>query len=223
MNRTLLDRVCSMLSDAGLPESYWLEALQYAALFHNVLPTRTLDCATPEEAWSGNKPDVSRLRVFGSRAFVHVPDKSRDKLGSKSLVCSFLGFAPQRRAFRVVHRPSGRFLESRDVIFDEGGSSSAPRYERITLEYDSPDSGGAPAGPPKEPPISQPGSQSESEGEIEDLLTDDPPAPAPAPVPRTRTPAPIPTPSIAASCPHCNIRAPACDDDPHYAVTLYGP
>ena len=45
---------------------------------------------TPEEAWSGNKPDVSRLRIFGSRAFVHIPNMHCDKLAAKSLVCTFL-------------------------------------------------------------------------------------------------------------------------------------
>lgn len=64
-----------MLHDASLPESYWYDALEYAAVLHNVTPTRALEGVTsgPEEAWSGNKPDVSRLRVFGARAFVHVP------------------------------------------------------------------------------------------------------------------------------------------------------
>jgi len=101
MNRTLLDKVWAMLADADLPQLYWFDALEYAALLHNVTPTRALTNQTPEEAWSGNKPDVSRLRVFGCRAFVHVPDERRTK--------------------RLVHRSTRRFLESRDVIFDEGG------------------------------------------------------------------------------------------------------
>jgi hypothetical protein len=63
-----------MLIDAKLPESYWYNALEYTALLHNVIPTRALGDITPEEAWSGNKPDISRLCVFGSRVFVHIPD-----------------------------------------------------------------------------------------------------------------------------------------------------
>src|ERR1700691_1587152 len=112
MNRTLLDRVRSMLFDADLPESYWYDALEYAALIHNVTPTRALDDQTPDEAWSRNKPDISRLRVFGSRTFVHVPEKHRGKLAAKSLVCTFIGYAKNRRAYRLVHRPTKRFLEA---------------------------------------------------------------------------------------------------------------
>jgi transposase InsO family protein len=93
MNRTLLDKVRAMLTEADLPEMYWYDALEYAAFIHNVTPTRALANQTPEEAWNGNKPNLSRLRVFGCRAFVHVPDKHRSKLEAKSLVCTFLGYA----------------------------------------------------------------------------------------------------------------------------------
>ena len=93
MNRTLVKRVRTMLIDASLPDGYWWDALQYAALLHNVSPSHSLSDCTPEEAWSGNKPDISRLRVFGCKAFVHIPDKLRGKLSAKSLVCTFIGYA----------------------------------------------------------------------------------------------------------------------------------
>jgi transposase InsO family protein len=144
MNQTIIERVRTMLLDADLPESYWWEVLQYAALLHNVSPTCSLDDSTPKEAWSGNKPDVSCLRVFSCRAFVHIPDRLRDKFAAKSLICTFLGYARQCKAYRLVHRSSQRFLESRDVIFDEGG----PHYERIVLEADN--AGTTPA-PPSTP------------------------------------------------------------------------
>jgi hypothetical protein len=43
---------------------------------------------TPQEAWSGRKPDVYHLSVFGCKAFAHVPDEKRTKLDpSPCLVC----------------------------------------------------------------------------------------------------------------------------------------
>lgn len=59
MNHTLLDKVHSMLMDAKLPETYWYDALLYTTHLHNVSPTHALKDMMPEEAWSGNKPDVS--------------------------------------------------------------------------------------------------------------------------------------------------------------------
>src|SRR6266702_518218 len=49
---------------------------------------------------------IMPIRVFGSRAFVHVPDKQHSKLAAKSLTCSFLGYARNRHAYRLVHRPT---------------------------------------------------------------------------------------------------------------------
>jgi len=47
-----------MLSDANLPKSYWLEALRYAVILHNVSPSKSLG-TTPTEEYTGMKPDVS--------------------------------------------------------------------------------------------------------------------------------------------------------------------
>jgi hypothetical protein len=58
LNCMLLDKTQAMLSDANLPESYWLEALNYAILLHNVSPSKSLG-TTPTEAYTGTKPDVS--------------------------------------------------------------------------------------------------------------------------------------------------------------------
>jgi hypothetical protein len=207
MNRTLLDKVRAMLADADLPESYWYAALEYASHLHNVVPTRALDDLTPEEAWSGNKPDISALRIFGSRAYVHIPDKHRSKLAAKSLLCTFIGYAKNRKAFRLVHRPTRRFLDSRDVIFDEGGT----KPERVLIEYnDAPrlEPGGASTPTTVDPP-------SESETEIEDILTDNLP-------PLVPDPTTFPPTSLASSRPKRNVRAPTRDDDQRYNVSSYG-
>ena len=110
MNRTLLNKVWAMLLNAELPESYWYDALEYTALLHNVVPTCALGDMTPEEAWSGNKPDVSRLHVFSSWAFVHIPDMHHDKLAAKLLLVAtksnrnWLEASPANR-FRLLFVP----------------------------------------------------------------------------------------------------------------------
>ena len=44
------------------------------------------------------------------------------------------GYAQNRRAHRLAHRPSGRIVESHDVIFDEGGEQN--HSERIIIDHD---------------------------------------------------------------------------------------
>jgi transposase InsO family protein len=119
MNHTLLDKVQAMLINATLPETYWFDALKYAATIHNLLPIHALENMMPTEAWSGNKPNVSCLRVFGCHMFVHLPDKAWSKLSAKSLICTFLGNAHQHSSYRAIHRPSCHFLETHDVVFNE--------------------------------------------------------------------------------------------------------
>jgi hypothetical protein len=48
---------------------------------------------TPEEKYSGRKPDLSHLKVFGCIAYVHVPDELRIKLDPKAEKCVFIGYS----------------------------------------------------------------------------------------------------------------------------------
>jgi hypothetical protein len=133
LNCTLLNKTCVMLSDANLPKSYWLEALNYTVLLHNVSPSKSLG-TTPTEEYTGTKPDVSQLRVFGCVAHVHVPEQARGKLSACSMTCTFLSFAQQCSTFHLIHRPTQKFLESHDIIFNEGGLS--PCHKHIILGPD---------------------------------------------------------------------------------------
>jgi hypothetical protein len=51
---------------------------------------------------------------------MHVPKEKRHKLQAKTLKGVDLGFAENKRAYVILHRPSGRIFESQDVVFDEG-------------------------------------------------------------------------------------------------------
>ncbi|THG98316.1 hypothetical protein EW026_g3859 [Hermanssonia centrifuga] len=119
-----------MLKDSAMPNSYWGDGVLYATHIINRIPTRVLpDGVTPHEAYTGSKPSVAHLRVFGCKAHVHIPDEKRNKLDAKSLECTHLGYAENRKAYRLVHRPSGKIIESCDVVFHEG---SAPSRVLIT-------------------------------------------------------------------------------------------
>ncbi|MCI73589.1 retrovirus-related pol polyprotein from transposon tnt 1-94, partial [Trifolium medium] len=69
-----------MLKGKHLPKELWGEAVNTACYVLNRCPTKRLNNVTPEECWSGNKPNVSHLKVFGSIAYRHVPDQIRKKL-----------------------------------------------------------------------------------------------------------------------------------------------
>ncbi len=73
MNRNLIENTRSMLSNANLPHSFWAEALSTATYLRNRSPTRAVSGMTPYEAWTGEKPQMQGLRIFGCQAVAHIP------------------------------------------------------------------------------------------------------------------------------------------------------
>ncbi|KAK1917089.1 hypothetical protein P3342_001671 [Pyrenophora teres f. teres] len=67
---------------AGLPKSLANELVCTAARILNITPTKSIDWRTPQEMVTGVRPDLSRLRVIGSRGFVlnkHLPEETNLK------------------------------------------------------------------------------------------------------------------------------------------------
>ena len=80
MNRTLVEAVRSMLSDAKLPKCFWAEALATAVYLRNRSPTNAVQGKTPHEAWTNEKSSVDHLKVFGCLCYSHVAKDERQKL-----------------------------------------------------------------------------------------------------------------------------------------------
>ena len=49
----------------GVLKCFWAEVVATAVYLLNISPTKEVFNQTPYEAWRGNKPKVSHLRVFG--------------------------------------------------------------------------------------------------------------------------------------------------------------
>ncbi|KAH9735937.1 hypothetical protein KPL71_017913 [Citrus sinensis] len=120
-NRTILDMARSMLKSKRLPKEFWAEAVACAVYLSNRSPTRSVWGKTPQEAWSGRKPGITHLRVFGSIAHVHVPDESRAKLDDKSEKFIFIGYDNNSKGYKLYNPNNGKIVISRDVVFDEEG------------------------------------------------------------------------------------------------------
>jgi hypothetical protein len=119
-NRTILDSVRCMLHRAGLSGYLWPEAVRTAVYIRNRSPSRTLDAITPYQAWTGTKPSITELRVFGCTAHVHVPAERRStKLSDRSVRCIHVGYSIQSKAYRLYNPVSGNITVSRDVSFEE--------------------------------------------------------------------------------------------------------
>ncbi|KAG8474810.1 hypothetical protein CXB51_031511 [Gossypium anomalum] len=118
-NWTVLNMVRSMLKSEKMPKEFWAEAVQCAIYVQNRCPHAKLNDKTPQEAWSGQKPTVSHLKVFDSEAYAHVPDQRRTKLEDKSKRFIFIGYDEKTKGYKLLDPISKKAVVSRDVRVNE--------------------------------------------------------------------------------------------------------
>ncbi|KAJ9547247.1 hypothetical protein OSB04_019790 [Centaurea solstitialis] len=150
MNRTLLERVRCVLSNAGLPRSFWAEALNTVCYLVKRSPATAIDCKTPFEVWSGKPEDYTGLRVFGCPSYYHV---SEGKLEPRSKKGLFMGYGDDVKGYRIWCLDKRKVILSRDVKFDEESmlrsikGSSTPSVqeekgsEQVEFELNGPNKG----------------------------------------------------------------------------------
>ena len=115
------------------------EAISTAAYLRNRSPTRAVAGMIPNEAWTGQKPQVDGLQVFGCQAFVHIPKEERKKLDSKSKGCIYLGYGATTKGYHLYDPLKKRVCLSRDVIFNKNKCGQLESEEgaegHMYLEY----------------------------------------------------------------------------------------
>ena len=72
-NRTLVECARSMLQGKKKSNGFWDEAINTDVYLKNRSPTKKLELQTPFEVFHGYKPEISHLRIFGSRDFAYIP------------------------------------------------------------------------------------------------------------------------------------------------------
>lgn len=115
-NRSLVEMARCLLLEAGMHNRYWGEAINTANFLQNMLPTKGAE-VTPFENWHGFKPDMGMLQVFGSEAYVFVPEAKRTKLEAKAVKMVFVGYSLQHKAWRFINTKTNQITISRDARF----------------------------------------------------------------------------------------------------------
>lgn len=124
MNRSIVTKARSMLAGPGLPKRLWAEAMATACYLRNITPSVD-KTKSPYEIWTGHRPSVEHLKVFGCVAYVHVDKKKRDKLELNAKKGIFVGYRKTTKQYRVLDPKTGAIIESSHVKFKEnqkGGS-----------------------------------------------------------------------------------------------------
>jgi hypothetical protein len=129
-NRTLIDMARTMLGEYKTPEQFWLEAVNTACHAINRLYLHRLLKKTSYELLTGNKPNVSYFRVFGSKCYILVKKGRHSKFAPKAVEGFLLGY-DSNTTYRVFNKSLGLVEVSSDVVFDE--TNGSPR-EQVDLD-----------------------------------------------------------------------------------------
>ena len=117
----ITDHIRAMLADAQLPEEFWPFAARTAVTALNMFLTTKLDRDdTPYKRFTGREPDLSRLRAFGCKAWVHDPRAKRaGKLQPRAVPAVFVGYQQGLKGWRFYLPETGAVVNSRDARFLE--------------------------------------------------------------------------------------------------------
>ncbi|KAK8636397.1 hypothetical protein V6N13_124143 [Hibiscus sabdariffa] len=131
-NRTLLDMVRSMISHSDLPISFWVHALETSAFTLNRVPSKSVQ-KTPNEMWTGKRPSMSFMKIWGCKAYVKYHMST--KLEPKSHKCTFVGYPKETKGYYFYNHKENKVFVARTRVFLEKDFLSSKEDRRnIKLE-----------------------------------------------------------------------------------------
>lgn len=133
-NATLTNMTRRLLYLSGLPPQYWADAILHAVYLYN----RTVHTAigiTPYEAHLGIKPDLSRLRMFGSRVLCKIAGKRNAKLDHHVFKGIFIGYGATDKHIRYIDSITSQEKVATHAVFDEAHYTASTRPPGPQLLY----------------------------------------------------------------------------------------
>ncbi|TPX44940.1 DNA-directed DNA polymerase, partial [Chytriomyces confervae] len=188
-NRVITTLARTTLIESGLPKSYWPDAILTATFVANrsMAPDKRATCV---EEFTDVKPDVSMLRVFGSRCWVKVPVEKTGgshKLDPRSLPGRFLRYENYGSAYRVL-LDDRREVIATSVTWDEGATDGTVKVPEIT-PLDQASNSGVQEAPesddsdseddipvPEPPAVPEPVQETQESSSDDDVAPDTPPS-----------------------------------------------
>jgi hypothetical protein len=135
-NKTILEAVKTMIHDQDLSMCLWAEVAMAVVYAQNRLSHSALGLKTPEEMFTGKKPVVSHLKIFGHPVFMHIPKEKRNKMDPSGKNGIFVGYCEVSKAF-IIYIPGQHHIEiSRDVTFDEDATLKKSKLCHLEEVYE---------------------------------------------------------------------------------------
>jgi hypothetical protein len=125
-----------MIHDQDLPMCLWAEAVMAVVYVQNQLPHSALGLKTLQKMFTGKKPEVIHLKIFGCPVFIHIPKEKRNKLDPSKKKGIFVGYCEVSKAFRIYIPGQNHIEISRDVTFDEDATLKKSKLCQLEEVYE---------------------------------------------------------------------------------------
>lgn len=132
MIRTINNAIRTLLAQAKLSPSYWVEALHVAVHLINILPSAAIQNQIPHTVLFQQNPTYHHLLVFGCLCFPNLNYSHLNKLAPRSTPCLFIGYPSQHRGYRCLDLKTKKIIISRHVYFDEEKLPAANSKQQIS-------------------------------------------------------------------------------------------
>jgi len=143
-NRTLIDMVRSMLSNSSLPVSLWMYALKIVMYLLNRVPNKAVQ-KTHFELWTGRKPSLRHLHVWGCQTEIRIYNPHEKKLDART-ISGFIGYPEKSKGYmfycptystRIVKTGNARFIENGETSGSEASRNVEIKEVRVQVPLTS--------------------------------------------------------------------------------------
>jgi hypothetical protein len=118
-----------MLDEYKTSDRFWAEAVNTTCHVTHRLYLHMLLKKTPYELLTGNKPNVSYFRVFGSKYYVIQKRSKSSKFAPNVYEGFLLGYDSNSRTYHVFNKYFSCVETTCDAVFDETNDSQIEQYD----------------------------------------------------------------------------------------------
>ncbi|KAL4301844.1 hypothetical protein GQ457_10G007880 [Hibiscus cannabinus] len=122
--------VQSMMSHTDLPTTFWGYCLETAAFTLNRVPSKSFQ-KTPHEMWTGRRPNMSFMKIWGCKAYVK--HQMSTKLEPKSEKCTIVGYPKETKGY-YFYNENKVFVARTEVFLEKEFLTNSGKGRNIELK-----------------------------------------------------------------------------------------
>ena len=125
-----MEAMKAMIHDQDLPMYLWEEANRTTMYVHNRITHGSLMNKTPEEMFSREQLEISRLKIFNCPVYIHIPKEKRSKLDPSGKKGLLVGYSNKSKSYRIYILGYHQIELSRYVTFDKDISFTKSKKDK---------------------------------------------------------------------------------------------